>query len=402
MGKKVIIYEPNDVSGYGPLGMLRHLADIPYGIYSNWERARRVLPEVDLRLWGRPLLQHVNADEHPDTSINEKTEAAYYLHGAVPAWHYPKLLDRLDTVKALVWSGEVIAARLEEAIQPTPYFFTHLKELPHEDVSSEMDDIPHHFWSFLDLRQQALEFDVKFWLAENATDSDFDPLLPMSHPEWIHIHPDADVSTGAFLNATAGPIVVDAGVLVPPFVTLRGPLYLGPATQVKDGSSLRGSIIGANCRIGGEVANSIFLPFVNKGHAGFVGSSMIGSWVNLGAQTTTSNLKNNYGSIRVRWGGEEQNTHLQFLGATLGDHTKTAIGSLLNTGFVTGIFVNHFQNGLSDKFVPSFTWGNGRYEINKAIQTASQVMQRRNQEVSHAMEALIRDIWQHPETAFRW
>ncbi|MCF7796221.1 MAG: hypothetical protein K9N11_02910 [Lentisphaeria bacterium] len=402
MGEKVIIYEPADVSGYGPLVMLRHLADLPYGIYSNWDRARRVLPEVDLRLWGRPLLQHVNAETHPDSSINEKTETAYYLHGGVPAWHYPLLLEKLQSVKALVWSGEVIAARLDDAIQPTPYFFTHLKELPAEDVSSELDDIPYHFWSFLDLRQTALEFDSTFWLAENDTDNGFDPLLPMNQPERIHIHSDAHVSTGVFLDATAGPIVVDASVEVPPFVTLRGPLYLGTETQVKDGASLRGSIIGASCRVGGEVANSIFLPFVNKAHAGFVGTSMIGSWVNLGAQTTTSNLKNNYGSIRVRWGIEEYNTHQQFLGATLGDHTKTAIGSLLNTGCVSGIFVNYFQPGLSDKFIPSFTWGNGRYEINKALQTAAQVVQRRNQELSHAMEALIRDIWQHPETAFRW
>lgn len=402
MEKKVIIYEPNDVSGYGPLVMLRHLADIPYGIYSNWERARRVLPEADLRLWGRPLLQHVNADTHPDTSINEKTDDAYYLHGAVPAWHYPMLLERLETAKALVWSGEVIAARIENAIPPAPYFFTHLKELSHEDVSEEMDDIPLHFWSFPDLISKALAFDSKLWLEENPTDTGFDPLLPMNRPDQVHIHPDAEISTGAFLDATAGPIVVDARVVVPPFVTLRGPLYLGPETRIKDGAALRGCVIGENCRIGGEVANSVFLPFSNKSHDGFVGNSMIGSWVNLGAQTTTSNLKNNYGDIRVRWGGESYNTTLQFLGATLGDHTKTAIGSLLNTGFVTGIFVNHFQNGLSDKVVPSFTWGNTRYEINKALQTATLVAQRRDQDFSHAMEALIRDIWQHPETAFRW
>ena len=403
MKKKVIIFEPADVSNFGPLVMLRHVADLTFGIYSNFIRAQKLLPDVELGLWGRPNLQHVYAETHPDTNINEKAGPAYFLHGGVPAWHYPALIEQLgEEAKALTWSGEIIAAYLSDVSTPNNYFFTHLKEIPHEDVSDRFSEIPQFFWELGALREPALAADLPLWLTENKVDNDFDPLMPMAQPEQVHIYAEAQVSTGAYLDATMGPIIIDAGVVVPPFVTLRGPLYLGRHTQLKDGTAIRGSIIGNDCRIGGEVANSIFMPYSNKGHAGFVGNALIGSWVNLGAGTITSNLKNNYGHIRVHWNGSEWNTRQQFLGATLGDHTKTAIGTTLNTGTVSGIFVNHFQDGLSDKFLPSFSWGNSRYEINKALQTATVVMQRRNQELTHALEALLRDIWQHPDTVFRW
>ena len=402
MHQTVVIFEPSDVSNFGPLVMLRHLADLPYGIYSNWERAKLVLPDKDVRIWGRPLLQYVNAETHPDTSINEKCESGYFLHAGVPAWHYPKLLELLVNVKALTFAGEIIAARTDSPVTCEPAFFGSLKALPTTEVDEFFSDIPRYYWEVNDLREAALEFDLTLWTRENTEDQDFDPLLPMNVPNAIHIHHTAMASDGAFFDAGNGPIVVDANVKIPPFVTLRGPLYLGKNTEVKDGAAIRGSIIGADCRVGGEIANSIFFPFTNKGHSGFVGNSIIGSWVNLGAGTITSNLKNNYSSIRVQWGGREFDTRKQFLGATLGDHTKTAIGTMLNTGTTTGIFVNEFQIGLSAKVSPSFTWGNNRYEINKAIQTASEVMRRRDQELTHAMEALIRDIWQKPETTLRW
>lgn len=402
MDKKVIIFEPLDVSNFGPLVMLRNLADLSYGLYSNWERAKLIFPEYDLGLWGRPLLQHVNAESHPDTAINEKTDSACFLSAGVPAWYYPALLERLDNEKALAINGEVIAARIDTPTDADSHFFSKLKTLPTIDVDDFFNGIPLNFWEFIDLRETALEYDLPLWLKSNPVMTDFDPLLPMRAPNQIHIHQLAEVSDAVYLDASAGPIVIDAEVKVPPFVTLRGPLYLGQKTEVKDGASIRGSIIGADCRVGGEIANSIFLPFVNKSHDGFVGNSFIGSWANLGAGTITSNLKNNYGSIRVHWMGRDIDTRRQFLGATLGDHTKTAIGSMLNTGTITGIFVNLYQKGFSDKSIPPFTWGNNRYEINKAIQTASEVMQRRNQELSHAMEAVLRDIWQRPESAMRW
>lgn len=402
MDKTVIIFEPLDVSNFGPLVMLRHLADLPYGIYSNWQRAKLVLPDEDVRLWGRPLLQHVNCETHPDTSINEKCESAFFLHAAIPAWHYPKLLEMLTDVRSLTVADQVIAARIETPVACETGFFSLLKSLPATAVDDFFTDIPSFFWELIDLRATALEFDLAFWLAANVKMQDFDPLLPMQVPHQIHIHHAANVSDAAYFDASDGPIVVDSNVTIPPFVTLRGPLYLGKNTVVKDSAAIRGTVIGADCRVGGEIANSIFFPYANKSHAGFVGNSIIGSWVNLGAGTITSNLKNNYGSIRVQWGGREYDTGQRFLGATLGDHTKTAIGTTLNTGTTTGIFVNEFQNGFSAKSLPAFTWGNNRYEINKALQTAAEVMRRRDQELTHAMEALIRDIWQKPDTILRW
>ena len=192
------------------------------------------------------------------------------------------------------------------------------------------------------------------------------------------------VSLGAGLAVETGPgpVILDRGVVVQPHVYLEGPLYVGPGSLIKAGTCLYGeSSFGIGCRLGGEIAESTFGDFANKQHAGFIGHAVLGSWVNLGALTTCSDLKNNYGNIRVDLGDGPVDTGRRFVGLMMGDHAKTAIGTLFNTGTTVGFASNVFDGGMPPKLVGNFRWGGSAegpaYAVDKALETAAVVMARR-------------------------
>lgn len=171
------------------------------------------------------------------------------------------------------------------------------------------------------------------------------------------------VAIGPFvvLDARDGPIVLDDDVRVEPHVTLRGPLYVGPGSTILGGDVGGGTSIGPACKVRGEVEQSVFLGFDNKAHDGFVGHSAIGAWVNLGAGTITSDLKNTYGPVRVEHAGGRTDTGLLKVGAFIGDHVRTGIGTLLTTGARIGVGVHLFGGrGVSPAMLPDFTWYDGR------------------------------------------
>ena len=165
----------------------------------------------------------------------------------------------------------------------------------------------------------------------------------------------AFVEPGVVFDTRGGAIVLDEGATVRSGSRLEGPLYIGPHSIVM-GGDLRGSVIGPDCRVRGEVSGCIFQGYSNKAHEGFVGHSVLGAWVNLGAGTTTSNLKNTYGDVRLDIGATRIETGRQFLGSLIADHAKTAIGTMLGTGTIIGAGANVF-GGAVPKRVPPFAWG---------------------------------------------
>jgi UDP-N-acetylglucosamine diphosphorylase/glucosamine-1-phosphate N-acetyltransferase len=189
----------------------------------------------------------------------------------------------------------------------------------------------------------------------------------------------AQVEPGVVFDVREGPVIVESGTEVRNGSRLEGPLYIGSRSSVL-GGHLRGSVFGPRTRIKGEVANSVFLGYANKSHDGFVGHSVIGHWVNLGAGTTTSNLKNTYGPVTLIVAGEQIETSRQFLGSLIGDHVKTAIGTMLGTGTVIGTGANLFGPTLVPKYVPPFAWGNAateRMTEDGFLRIAERVMPRR-------------------------
>jgi len=203
----------------------------------------------------------------------------------------------------------------------------------------------------------------------------------------------AGVEPGVVFDVRKGVIVLEEGVEVRSGTRLEGPLFVGPQTILL-GGAIRHSAIGPQCRIHGEVASSIFLGYANKSHDGFVGHSVIGQWANFGAGTITSNLKNTYGEVRLDLPGGRIATGRTNLGTFLGDHAKTAIGTLFSTGSVVGAGAN-VVGAAVPRWVPPFAWGAGSAEFLDAegfIRIAKRVMPRRQVEVTEVVEASLRAL----------
>lgn len=203
----------------------------------------------------------------------------------------------------------------------------------------------------------------------------------------------AVVEPGTVLDTRNGPVIVDAGARVRAPCRIAGPAYVGRGSTVL-GGFLEGVSIGPVCKVRGEVERTVFLGFANKAHDGFLGHSVVGRWANLGAMTANSDLKNTYGTVRVEEGGRRFDTGLTKAGCLLGDHVRTGIGTLLDTGAVVGAGSSVFGGGLTPKDVPPFSWGGAGgltdHDIDRFLETAARVTARRGVELTSDGRRLYR------------
>ncbi len=203
------------------------------------------------------------------------------------------------------------------------------------------------------------------------------------------------------LNASSGPIYIGKNSEIMEGAVIRGPLALCENAQVKMGAKIYGATtVGPQSRVGGEVKNAVLFSNSNKGHEGFLGDSVLGEWCNIGADTNTSNLKNNYEEVKL-WSYETENfakTGLQFCGLMMGDHSKCGINTMFNTGTVVGVSANIFGSGFPRNFVPSFSWGGAAgfttYITKKAFETARLVMSRRNIEFDEKEASILEHVFE--------
>ncbi len=223
------------------------------------------------------------------------------------------------------------------------------------------------------------------------------PGAHLLNPAEIHIGSGAVVYPGVVLDAENGPVHIAENAQIHPNAVLIGPCHVGEGSTIRPATIVRESTtIGRVCKIGGEIEASIIHSYSNKQHDGFCGHSYIGEWVNLGAGTITSDLKNTYGAIRAQINGVGVETGHHFLGSIIGDHSKTGIGTILPTGGVIGVMSNVFTQRVVQKFVPSFAWlteeGMTRYRLEKAVHLARVVMGRRDVELTDAELRLLEHV----------
>ena len=234
-------------------------------------------------------------------------------------------------------------------------------------------------WDFVRHLPDMLADDIRC-VAASSSRAPVDGLTVLG-PHEVVIENGACIEPFVVFDAVTGPVLVRSSATVRSFTRLVGPCYVGYDSQV-GGGRIATSSIGDVCRVHGELSNSIFTGHANKGHDGFVGHSLLGRWTNLGASTVTSNLKNTYGTVRLWTPAGVRDTGMQFLGALIGDHAKTAIGTRLTTGSVIGAGANVVADGVAPKVVPPFAWGDagagGTYEIEKFLDVAERAMARRN------------------------
>ena len=212
----------------------------------------------------------------------------------------------------------------------------------------------------------------------------------------IHISASARISAGVILDASEGAIIIDEDALIDIGALIKGPTYIGKNSTINLGAKLNGEVcIGPYCKIGGEVEHTTFHGYSNKQHDGFLGHSYIGEWVNLGANTNNSDLKNNYGLIQLIKDDQKIETGMQFLGTMMGDYSRTGISTMLNTGTIIGLGANIFGAGFQDKYIPSFRWGkNDTTELEKLFNTVENMKQRRGKSLSSDEKIFLTELFE--------
>lgn len=274
------------------------------------------------------------------------------------------------------------------------------KILIHEGQDVDLILSPEEFlpWKLIEGTGRSIEQDIDLnkelrkWIKKLKVKSgDFQIVGKSKH---LHVHPSASIFPGVVIDVTSGPVIVDKDVKITSFTFLEGPLYIGPGTRIDNARITGGTTIGQACRIGGEVGESIILDYSNKHHEGFLGHSLIGSWVNIGALATTSDLKNNYGVVKILEEGIECNTGSIKFGSIIGDFSKIGIGVMLNTGAVIDFGCNVVSSRIGG-YIPPFSWVNGEpYILDHFLRDSRKIMARRNRELSSSEAELIRVLYE--------
>jgi UDP-N-acetylglucosamine diphosphorylase/glucosamine-1-phosphate N-acetyltransferase len=254
-------------------------------------------------------------------------------------------------------------------------------------------------WDIFSKNGAAIKADFKL-LTDERTSAPIPENTLAFNPEAIFIEEGAKLPL-CVLNATDGPIYIGKNTEIMEGSLVRGPFALCEGSTLKMGTKIYGpTTVGPHSKLGGEVNNSVFFGYSNKGHDGFLGNSVIGEWCNLGADTNNSNLKNNYAEVRL-WSYETENfakTGLQFCGLMMGDHSKCGINTMFNTGTVVGVSTNIFGSGFPRNFIPSFSWGGAKgfttYLTSKAFEVAEVVMERRGVEFTAQDTAILEQVFE--------
>jgi UDP-N-acetylglucosamine diphosphorylase/glucosamine-1-phosphate N-acetyltransferase len=384
----MIVFEDAAVAQLGPLAQTRPVFELRCGAASLFERQKRCLDADEAAVVVRPELAALCRFNWPGRPVNDlalpDSEPVVLVNGR---WLAPEQTPTLDEPHAgllggqLAYlvpppgkTGELNAADLARCLAEWR------DTLPARSAGGVMVDRP---WDLVEHNARALLDDERHWRTHRATVVPPGPTV-QGPAERFLVDPTARVEGLVFVDTTRGPVLLDRGVVVQAFSRLEGPLYVGPDTHVLAGR-VKGSSFGPYCRIGGEVESAIVHGFSNKAHEGFLGHSYLGEWVNLGAGTQTSDLRNDYGNVTLTVSGQRVDSGLLKVGAFVGDHTKTSVDTLLNTGSVCGPFAMLVASGgLLPRTLPAFSlFSQGRLrertDLGAMFATAATMMARRGQ-----------------------
>lgn len=407
MVRNICLFEDAGTLRLLPLVYFRPVYNLRCGMTSLKEKITRAFPRALVSLHCRPYLAEYMRVRYPGTRVNELVSSEYlFINGRVLMTStVAKLLTKGTQEDCLFVCGEeLIAARVSAGnlhrvkTQLGGLFSADsFGNLPKVEIDA---NLIHYPWDLIENNGGELVVDFEILAAREKKKRRKAPAgVHFLSPAEIMIEDGAVVKPGCVLDAEEGPIRIARGCTIFPNSTIIGPVSVGEGSVIKAGALIAGNTsIGPLCKVGGEVEATIFQGYANKQHGGFLGHSYIGAWVNLGADTNTSNLKNNYGPVRVTVGAEQIDTGLQFVGLIMGDHSKSAINSMFNTGTVVGVSSNIFGNGFPPKYVPSFSWGAAgetftTFNADKAIDVARRVMLRRNIQLTAQEELLFRTIF---------
>ena len=263
------------------------------------------------------------------------------------------------------------------------------------DLNNSISNNINYLWDVFKYIGEQIKFD--FSLFKNYNNTIDSQIAIKVNDKKIFTGENVVIKPGVVLDASNGPIIIDENVVLGSNSVLEGPLYIGRNSEISPMSLIRGNTsIGPFCKIGGEVVSSVFQGYSNKVHHGFIGHSYIGEWVNIGAGTNNSNLKNNYGEVKIFFDTKILNTELQFMGALIGDYTRIAIGTNLNTGIYIPIGANIFDYTFKQKKINPFSWGKDQIvSFDKFLETIKSMKKRRNKIVTEPEKKYLKYLYQN-------
>jgi len=368
-----------------PFTFTRPVADIRIGILTIREKWEKYLGTTTTTLTEEYL-----SAKFPMVEMAENIMInAAYLPNEVLA----EMVMNLEPNQFILKGEEVIAFYTKDTQEEID--FDNYEIIDYDDDCLTVE----HTWDIFSKNDAALREDFDL-ITEGRHSQPIPKSVNVIAPENIFIEEGAKLEF-VTLNASTGPIYIGKNTEIMEGSIIRGPFALCEGAQVKLGAKVYGATtVGPECRIGGEVNNSVLMGYSNKGHDGFLGNSVLGEWCNIGADSNNSNLKNNYEAVKL-WsyetGGFEK-TGLQFCGLMMGDHSKCGINTMFNTGTVVGVSANIFGSGFPRNFVPSFSWGGAAgfttYLTKKAFETAKIVMSRRHVEFTEQDAAILEHVFE--------
>jgi UDP-N-acetylglucosamine diphosphorylase/glucosamine-1-phosphate N-acetyltransferase len=400
----VYLYDDARARLFEPFASTRPISTLTAGVAPIAERWRHLFGATDVR-----ALAGARHGDFADDRATVACPVAAWDGDVVPAGSVvanarfaPELpaargTSRARTAACSMWRGHdrLAAVRLRDDL---PVARLADGSLTLDELHSDTGSIDHlagwwldEVWDFVRLLPEQLARDIRCLLESGDEFARPPAYATVLGEEAVALrrgetadHALATIEPHVVLDATAGPILIDAGAHVRAFTRLVGPCYIGRDAQVV-GGDVTGCSIGPACKVRGEMSNTVVLGYSNKGHDGFIGHSYLGRWVNLGAGTITSNLKNTYGTVSLWTPAGVRDTGMQFLGTLFGDHVKTGIGLRLTTGTVLGAGANVYD-AMPPKVVAPFSWGGGApydaYRFEKFAESAARMMARRHVELT--------------------
>ncbi len=366
-----------------PLSYTRPVADMRVGIMKIHEKWSKVLNTENVSFRSQDYLS--NIFPRPADS------ALTILGNVLPNEELISVVQKIKKNECLCYEDQLIAG-----------YFDHEErfEINNRTIISvgQLTQV-NHPWDLFRVNGEEIKKDYSILTQKKESQTLTDPHTKI-YGDQIFIEESASVKA-ATLNAENGPIYIGEKAEIQEGSLIRGPFAICEHSVINMGSKIKGdTTVGPYSKVGGEISNSIVSGYSNKGHEGFLGNSVLGEWCNLGADTNNSNLKNNYANVKM-WdfaSGRFKDTGLQFCGLIMGDHSKSGINTMFNTGTTVGVYANIFGDGFPRTIIPSFSWGGSSgfttYQTKKAFETAELVMKRRNKSLTEADKAMLSHIFE--------
>ncbi|MFQ5963768.1 MAG: putative sugar nucleotidyl transferase [Candidatus Scalinduaceae bacterium] len=401
--KGICVFEDSEYKNFLPLVYCRPIYGLRCGIYSFLERIILQYHDTEIKLFCREYLKELTSENYPYAvnKTNFSKEGCLFINGRIIM---SSTIPITGSEEVGLSDNTIVYARLRRknclSITPDNFLdrdFINIlkKKFKVKKVNATLLKYP---WDLVANNKKQITVDFTSHVKTGLMQGKIQEGVFLINDSQIYIGKNTVIKPGCVLDAEGGPIYIGNNVNVFPNSVIEGPAFIGDNVIIQFVSRIRaGSNIGKVSKVGGEIENTIIQDYTNKQHDGFLGDSYIGSWVNLGAGTTTSNLTNTYETVKVQMTDKTIKTGQIFFGMIMGDHTKTAINAKFMAGSIIGFANNILLTGIPPKFIPSFSWYSDNvtrvYGVERELQVAKRMMKRRNKKMTRKEEKVFKTIF---------